>query len=140
MLFASPRRDCRFWDLDVAETTLAIGRAKADDRGIAVEFAAADAFRPERWGAGLRRCWTATVSRLRRRRAQWTNGRQRRLPVPPIWDLVVRRRSEHLAPVALARLAYQSQPSVTYNSASTSDAAFMPLPYSAITSAIRRAL
>ena len=43
----------------MAETTLAIGRAKADDRGIAVEFAAADAFRPERWaqvrdGAGLR--------------------------------------------------------------------------------------
>jgi SAM-dependent methyltransferase len=36
--------------IDVAETALAIARAKADDRGIDVEFAAADAFRLERLG------------------------------------------------------------------------------------------
>jgi SAM-dependent methyltransferase len=36
--------------VDVAETALAIARAKADDRGIAVEFAAADAFQLERLG------------------------------------------------------------------------------------------
>jgi SAM-dependent methyltransferase len=36
--------------VDVAETALAIARAKADDRGIEVEFAAADAFRLERLG------------------------------------------------------------------------------------------
>jgi SAM-dependent methyltransferase len=36
--------------VDVAETALAIARAKADDRGIAVEFAAADAFHLERLG------------------------------------------------------------------------------------------
>lgn len=35
---------------DVAETALAIARAKAHDRGIAVEFAAADAFDLERLG------------------------------------------------------------------------------------------
>ena len=34
--------------VDVAETALAIARAKAEDRGIDVEFAAADAFRLER--------------------------------------------------------------------------------------------
>jgi SAM-dependent methyltransferase len=36
--------------VDVAETALAIARAKAEDRGIDVEFAAADAFRLERLG------------------------------------------------------------------------------------------
>jgi SAM-dependent methyltransferase len=36
--------------VDVAETALAIARAKADDRGIDVEFAAADAFQLERLG------------------------------------------------------------------------------------------
>jgi SAM-dependent methyltransferase len=36
--------------VDVAETALAIARAKAEDRGIAVEFAAADAFELERLG------------------------------------------------------------------------------------------
>jgi 2-polyprenyl-3-methyl-5-hydroxy-6-metoxy-1,4-benzoquinol methylase len=34
--------------VDVAETGLAIAREKADDRGIEVEFAAADAFQLER--------------------------------------------------------------------------------------------
>jgi SAM-dependent methyltransferase len=36
--------------VDVAATALAIARAKADDRGIEVEFAAADAFRLKRLG------------------------------------------------------------------------------------------
>jgi ubiquinone/menaquinone biosynthesis C-methylase UbiE len=36
--------------VDVAETALAIARAKADDRGIEVEFAAADALELERLG------------------------------------------------------------------------------------------
>ena len=36
--------------IDVAETALAIARAKAQDRGIDAEFAAADAFRLERLG------------------------------------------------------------------------------------------
>ena len=36
--------------VDVAETALSIARAKARDRGIAVEFAAADAFDLERLG------------------------------------------------------------------------------------------
>jgi SAM-dependent methyltransferase len=36
--------------VDVAETALAIARQKAADRGIAVEFAAADAFQLERLG------------------------------------------------------------------------------------------
>jgi ubiquinone/menaquinone biosynthesis C-methylase UbiE len=36
--------------VDVAETALAIARAKADDRGIEVEFAAADALQLERLG------------------------------------------------------------------------------------------
>jgi 2-polyprenyl-3-methyl-5-hydroxy-6-metoxy-1,4-benzoquinol methylase len=36
--------------VDVAETALAIARKKADDRGIQVEFAAADAFQLERLG------------------------------------------------------------------------------------------
>jgi SAM-dependent methyltransferase len=36
--------------VDVAETALAIARAKARDRGIEAEFAAADAFRLERLG------------------------------------------------------------------------------------------
>ena len=36
--------------VDVAETALAIARAKAGDRGIEVEFAAADAFKLERLG------------------------------------------------------------------------------------------
>jgi len=36
--------------VDVAETALAIARARADDRGIEVEFAAADAFQLERLG------------------------------------------------------------------------------------------
>jgi SAM-dependent methyltransferase len=36
--------------VDVAETALAIARAKADERGITVEFAVADAFQLERLG------------------------------------------------------------------------------------------
>jgi SAM-dependent methyltransferase len=36
--------------VDVAETALAIARAKAEDRGIEVEFAAADALRLDRLG------------------------------------------------------------------------------------------
>ncbi|HTU69856.1 MAG TPA: class I SAM-dependent methyltransferase [Candidatus Baltobacteraceae bacterium] len=36
--------------VDVAETALAMARAKAEERGIAAEFAAADAFRLERLG------------------------------------------------------------------------------------------
>jgi SAM-dependent methyltransferase len=36
--------------VDVAETALAIARAKAEERGIGAEFAAADAFRLERLG------------------------------------------------------------------------------------------
>jgi len=36
--------------VDVAETALAIARAKADERGIEVQFAAADAFHLERLG------------------------------------------------------------------------------------------
>lgn len=36
--------------VDVAETALAIAREKADDRGIEVDFAAADAFQLERLG------------------------------------------------------------------------------------------
>ena len=36
--------------VDAAETALAIARKKADDRGIEVEFAAADAFHLERLG------------------------------------------------------------------------------------------
>ena len=36
--------------VDVAETALTIARAKADDRGIEIEFAAADAFELERLG------------------------------------------------------------------------------------------
>jgi len=36
--------------IDVAETALAIARAKADDRGVKVEFAAADALQLERLG------------------------------------------------------------------------------------------
>jgi ubiquinone/menaquinone biosynthesis C-methylase UbiE len=36
--------------VDVAETALAIAREKAHDRGIEVEFAAADAFHLERLG------------------------------------------------------------------------------------------
>ena len=36
--------------VDVAETALAMARAKADDRGLDVEFAAADAFQLERLG------------------------------------------------------------------------------------------
>lgn len=36
--------------IDVAETALAIARAKADDRGVKVEFAAADAFELESLG------------------------------------------------------------------------------------------
>jgi SAM-dependent methyltransferase len=56
--------------VDVAETALAIAREKADDRGIEVEFAAADAFGAQVWdGAGLR-----TVPHLRRRRATSIRG------------------------------------------------------------------
>jgi 2-polyprenyl-3-methyl-5-hydroxy-6-metoxy-1,4-benzoquinol methylase len=36
--------------VDVAETALALARAKADERGIDIEFAAADAFELERLG------------------------------------------------------------------------------------------
>ena len=45
--------------VDVAETALAIAREKAAERGIEVEFAAADAFHWSVWGAGSTRCWTA---------------------------------------------------------------------------------
>ena len=40
--------------VDVAETALAIAREKADDRGIEVEFAAADAFHLERMRCSVR--------------------------------------------------------------------------------------
>lgn len=40
--------------VDVAETALAIARKKADDRGIVVEFAAADAFQLERLGRAFK--------------------------------------------------------------------------------------
>src|SRR5688572_11184041 len=36
--------------VDVAETALAIARTKADDRGLQVEFVAADAYRLDRLG------------------------------------------------------------------------------------------
>src|ERR671937_114372 len=53
-LFTSPRWGCRVLGVDVAETALAIAREKArakfKDRGIQVEFAAADAFHLERLG------------------------------------------------------------------------------------------
>ena len=39
--------------VDVSETALANAREKADDRGIEVEFAAADAFQLERLGRML---------------------------------------------------------------------------------------
>ena len=39
--------------VDVAQTALAIARAKADDRGIEVEFAAADALQLQRLGRGF---------------------------------------------------------------------------------------
>ncbi len=48
--------------VDVAETALAIAREKADDRGIEVEFAVADALQLERLERMLRRCWTADCS------------------------------------------------------------------------------
>jgi len=48
--------------VDVAETALAIAKKKADDRGIEVEFAAADAFELQRLGRRLKRCWTADSS------------------------------------------------------------------------------
>jgi hypothetical protein len=49
--------------LDVAETASAIAREKADNRGIEVEFGAADAFQLDSaWGAGSRRCWIADCS------------------------------------------------------------------------------
>ena len=51
--------------VDVAETALAIARKKAADRGIEVEFAAADAFQLERlgrMGVCLTPCWTADCS------------------------------------------------------------------------------
>jgi SAM-dependent methyltransferase len=47
MLFTSPL-GLSILGVDVAETALAIAREKADDRGIEVEFAAADAFQLER--------------------------------------------------------------------------------------------
>lgn len=43
-LFPSPRWDCRFLGVDVAETALVIAREKAEDRGIEAEFAVANAF------------------------------------------------------------------------------------------------
>src|ERR671937_274961 len=53
-LFTSPRWGCRVLGVDVAETALAIAREKArakfKDRGIQVEFAAADAFQLEGLG------------------------------------------------------------------------------------------
>jgi SAM-dependent methyltransferase len=48
--------------VDVAETAVALSRAKAADRRIQVEFATA--MRPgwSAWGAGSTRCWTAGCS------------------------------------------------------------------------------
>ena len=43
-------RHTRKLGVDVAETALAIAREKVGDRGIEVEFAAADAFQLERLG------------------------------------------------------------------------------------------
>ena len=48
--------------VDVAETALAIARETADDRGVEIKFATADAFQLEHLGDGLRRCWTADSS------------------------------------------------------------------------------
>jgi SAM-dependent methyltransferase len=44
------RRSSQVLGVDVAETALAIAREKAADRGLEVEFAAADAFQLERLG------------------------------------------------------------------------------------------
>jgi 2-polyprenyl-3-methyl-5-hydroxy-6-metoxy-1,4-benzoquinol methylase len=44
-------------DVDPAETALAIARAKAGDRGIEVEVAAADAFQLERLARGFDTAW-----------------------------------------------------------------------------------
>jgi SAM-dependent methyltransferase len=54
--------------VDVAEMALAIAREKADDRGIEVEFAAADAFRLEGFGPG-------SDEIPRRRRIGWGSRR-----------------------------------------------------------------
>jgi SAM-dependent methyltransferase len=67
--------------VDVAETALAIARAKADERAIDVEFAAADAFRLEYLGAGLRRCWTADCSTPSTARSDHDTWRARWNPV-----------------------------------------------------------
>jgi SAM-dependent methyltransferase len=65
--------------VDVAETALAIARATAEERGIEVAFAAADALRRERLGAGSRRCWTAgcsTASTATSDQARWRAWRR----------------------------------------------------------------
>jgi hypothetical protein len=48
--------------IDVAETALAIAREKAADRGIAVDFPAAEPSSWSAWAAGLTPCWTADCS------------------------------------------------------------------------------
>ena len=48
--------------VDVAGTALEVARARAAERGIEAEFAAADALRLGVWGAGSTRCWTAGCS------------------------------------------------------------------------------
>ena len=54
--------------VDVAATALAIARAKADDRGIEVGFAAADAFQPDRVQTRYHDdgapAWLATIKRI----------------------------------------------------------------------------
>jgi 2-polyprenyl-3-methyl-5-hydroxy-6-metoxy-1,4-benzoquinol methylase len=57
--------------VDVAETALAIARENAGDRGIEVEFAAADALKLERLG---RRFETATTTTARRPGSRRSNG------------------------------------------------------------------
>jgi SAM-dependent methyltransferase len=49
-LFTSPRWVCRFWALMCLRRRWRSPREKADDRGIEVEFAAADAFQLETLG------------------------------------------------------------------------------------------
>ena len=48
--------------VDVAETALVSAREKAAERGIEVEFAAADAFSLDRLGRTLTQCWIADCS------------------------------------------------------------------------------
>jgi SAM-dependent methyltransferase len=52
-VFIATHGDVAVVGVDVAETALAIARAKAEARGVAIEFAVADAFALERLGRGF---------------------------------------------------------------------------------------